>query len=156
MADALSIGDAAAVLGIEPHVLRHWEDVKLLHPPRTSGGHRAYDHELITRARLIRVCQRAGMSLAEIRALATTGTTRRVELVAAKRAEIHAAVARLRTADAFLEHVLTCRHPIVSECEQCSSFATDHTGRGGPRPAPGRVDARQASQRLAQRPLRLV
>lgn len=123
MADALRIGDAAAILGIDSHVLRHWEDMELLHPPRSTRGHRVYDDELVTRARLIRVCQRAGMSLAEIRALGTAGTARQVELVAAKHAEIHAAVEQLHRADEFLEHLLACRHPIVSECEQCTSFA---------------------------------
>lgn len=117
------IGDAAAMLGIESHVLRHWEDMGLLHPPRSASGHRVYNDELLTRARLIRVCQRAGMSLAEIGALATADMPRRAELVAAKRAEIHGAVEQLHRADAFLEHLLACRHPIASECAQCSDFA---------------------------------
>ncbi len=95
MTDGLRIGDAAAMLGLDSHVLRHWEEMGLLRPPRSSSGHRVYDDELVTRARLIRVCQRAGMSLAEIRALGTAGMARRVELVAAKRAEIQAAVEQL-------------------------------------------------------------
>ncbi len=124
MTDGLRIGAAAAMLGLDSHVLRHWEDMGLLHPPRSTSGHRVYDDELITRARLIRVCQRAGMALAEIRALGTAGKARRAELVAAKRAEIHGAVEQLHRADEFLEHQLACRHPVASECEQCSGFAS--------------------------------
>ncbi len=123
MAEGLRIGDAAAMLGIDTHVLRHWEDMGLLHPPRSASGHRVYADELVTHARLIRVCQRAGMSLAEIRALGTAGTARRAELVAAKRAEIQGAVEQLHRADEFLDHLLACRHPIASECQQCSGFA---------------------------------
>jgi DNA-binding transcriptional MerR regulator len=47
------IGAAAAALGTEAHVLRHWEDTGLLQPPRSSSGHRSYDEEQLTRARLI-------------------------------------------------------------------------------------------------------
>ena len=69
MKEALAIGPAAAALRIEPHVLRHWEDVGVLVPGRTVTGHRRYDDELLTRARLIRLCQRAGLSLTDIRSL---------------------------------------------------------------------------------------
>lgn len=130
MAADIRIGDAAADLGVDPHVLRHWEDMGLLRPPRSSSGHRTYDDELLTRARLIQVCQRAGMSLAEIRELGTAGRKRRVALVAAKRTAIRDVVQRLRRADAFLAHQLECRHPMLSECEQCSGFAAEQNSAG--------------------------
>ena len=65
----LRIGDVAARLGIATHVLRHWEDAGVLEPARLANGHRVYDEETVTRAQLIRLCQRAGMSLSEIGAL---------------------------------------------------------------------------------------
>ncbi|MGY2062412.1 helix-turn-helix domain-containing protein, partial [Nocardia gipuzkoensis] len=46
------IGDAAAELGIEAHVLRHWESVGLLTPPRTPSGHRSYDRQTLDQARM--------------------------------------------------------------------------------------------------------
>ena len=133
------IGEAAATLGVDTHVLRHWEDMGLLRPPRSSSGHRVYDEELVTRARLIQVCQRAGMSLAQIRELGAASPGQRVDLVIAKQAEIREVVDRLLLADAFLEHLLACRHPIVSECAQCTGFAAAHQGPGRP------LDAARAS-----------
>jgi MerR family copper efflux transcriptional regulator len=56
----LKIGDAAAVLGIAAHVLRHWESVGLLTPPRSSSGHRVYDQQTLDKARLIKTLQGRG------------------------------------------------------------------------------------------------
>lgn len=123
MTDEFRIGDAAAKLGIETHVLRHWEDMGLLHPARSASGHRIYDDELVTRARLIRICQRAGMSLEEVRAVGLAEHSRRAELIRSKQADIRRQIERLRSADAFLAHLLTCSHPVASECRDCSEFA---------------------------------
>jgi MerR family transcriptional regulator, copper efflux regulator len=121
--DAIAIGAAAAALGIEPHVLRHWEDVGVLVPRRTPTGHRRYDDELLTRAHLIRMCQRAGLSLADIRALYAADRTERIGIVADNRDRISHAIAKLQRAEQFLAHVLNCVHPMVSECPLCVDFA---------------------------------
>ena len=123
MANAFRIGEAADRLGIPTHVLRHWEDVGLLHPARAANGHRIYDDELVARARLIRICQRAGMSLEEVRTLGLARGTHRAELVRTKQADLRRQVDRLRRAEAFLAHLLTCSHPLVVECPDCSEFA---------------------------------
>ncbi|KAA1418282.1 MerR family transcriptional regulator [Mumia zhuanghuii] len=118
----MRVGDAADVLGIAAHVLRHWEDVGLLRPPRLPSGHRVYDDQTIAEARMIQICQRAGLSLAEIRDLAAADRTERLGMIAAKRASIAAQVADLELADLFLSHVVTCTHPVVSECDECSGL----------------------------------
>lgn len=120
----MRIGDAAAALRVPAHVLRHWEDVGVLVPHRTRAGHREYDDELVLRGRLVRISQRAGLSLAEIRRLVAGDTPSRVELIRGKREEIAARIGALRRADRFLEHVLRCVHPAVSDCPACSEFAT--------------------------------
>jgi hypothetical protein len=79
------------------------------------------------------------MSLAQIRELGAASPDQRVDLVIAKQAEIRDVVDRLLLADAFLEHLRACRHPIVSECEQCTEFAAAHQGSGRP------LDAARAS-----------
>ena len=121
--DTVAIGPAAAALGIEPHVLRHWEDVGVLAPRRTPTGHRRYDDELLTRARLIRLCQRAGLSLADIRALYAADRDGRIGIVAGNRHRILQSITELQRAEQFLAHMLDCVHPIVSECPQCAAFA---------------------------------
>lgn len=120
----LKVGDAAAHLGVAAHVLRHWEDVGLLRPARLASGHRAYDDQALAHARMIQICQRAGLSLAEIRSLAVADRGRRVDAITAKRAEIAEHAAALERADRFLAHVVTCVHPIVSECEECTALVS--------------------------------
>jgi MerR family transcriptional regulator, copper efflux regulator len=133
MTETVPVGRAAAELGIETHVLRHWEDVGVLVPLRTQSGHRRYDDELLTRARLIRLCQRAGLSLADIRALYAADRPARIGIVEGNRERIVLTIAKLERAEQFLAHVLNCVHPMVSECPHCSDFA----GGDGRAVAPG-------------------
>ena len=123
-ANGQRIGDAAAVLGVATHVLRHWEDVGLLRPGRLSSGHRAYDAQTIGQARMIQICQRAGLSLAEIGALGAGDRARRIALIEAKRAEMAEHVAQVQFADAFLAHVVSCTHELISECPECAAMVS--------------------------------
>ena len=129
------IGDAAATLAVATHVLRHWEDVGLLRPRRLSSGHRAYDDQTIGQARMIQICQQAGLSLAEIKELARRDRGRRIALIESKRAQIAQQVSNLRRADKFLEHIAHCEHPVISECPECSALTN-----------PGRPVGRRAAR----------
>ena len=40
----------------------------------------------------------------------------------------------LRRADAFLEHTLTCAHPVVTQCPECSGFASGRDLTAAARP----------------------
>lgn len=122
--EAMKIGDAAAVLGIEAHVLRHWESVGLLAPRRSPSGHRSYDAQLLDVARLIRRLQRTGLSLDQIRELGYSAHEDRLAHIAARRAELRERITLLQAADRFLEHVTACRHPIIAECPECSDFVS--------------------------------
>ncbi|MEN3319856.1 MAG: MerR family transcriptional regulator, copper efflux regulator [Mycobacterium sp.] len=124
------IGDAAAVLAVAPHVLRHWEDVGLLRPRRLSSGHRAYDDQTIGQARMIQICQRAGLSLTEIKELGVGDRGNRVALIESKRAQIAQQVWGLRLADKFLAHIAHCEHPVISECPECSAITGKSRSRG--------------------------
>ena len=86
--DGLKIGDAAVQVGVPAHVLRHWESVGLLHPPRSGSGHRAYDRQTLDQARLIRTLQRTGLSLSRIRELGRSGRGDRMAMIADERAEL--------------------------------------------------------------------
>ncbi|MFF3571924.1 MerR family transcriptional regulator [Nocardia jiangxiensis] len=119
----LRIGDAAAILGIEAHVLRHWESVGLLHPPRTPSGHRTYNQQTLDIARLIRILQRTGLSLEQIRDLGANSSATRITLIETRRAEIRARMALLEATDSFLAHLTTCSHPLIADCPECSKFS---------------------------------
>lgn len=136
----LRIGDAAATLGIAAHVLRHWESVGLLAPPRSPSGHRTYDEQTLNQARLIRTLQRTGLSLSQIRGMAHAGHDDRIVLIDAKRAEIRDRIALLRATDRFLSHILSCRHPVVAECPDCSRFVARQFRPDSPEFAPAALE----------------
>ncbi|WP_330180667.1 MerR family transcriptional regulator [Nocardia sp. NBC_01503] len=127
-AQDMRIGDAAAALGIEAHVLRHWESVGLLNPPRSPSGHRSYDPNTLDVARIIRLLQRAGLSLDQIRQLGLSSCDDRRGLINDKRADIERQLELLRTTDRFLEHLTECSHPIIAECPDCSEFTRAERG----------------------------
>lgn len=123
MGDMYAVGAAAAAVGVESHVLRHWEDVGVLVPLRSASGHRRYDDELLARARLVRLLQQAGLALAEIRALRAADRDGRIDLIATTLERIRTDISRLQRAEQFLSHVVTCVHPLVSECPDCAVIA---------------------------------
>ncbi|WP_158675794.1 MerR family transcriptional regulator [Nocardia stercoris] len=135
----LRIGDAAAELGIEAHVLRHWESVGLLHPERSPSGHRSYTPNVLDRCRMILILQRTGLSLAQIRELGSSAHDERLRLIAGKRAEISRRLALLRATDRFLAHLAECRHPVIAECPECSAFTRADRGAGSRVPTPRAV-----------------
>ena len=119
---SLTIGELGARADVAPHVLRHWEDVGLLHPERTPSGHRRYPEATTATVRTIRRLQRAGLSLEGIAALGRGAADRRA-LVARHVARLTEDRATLDAAIAFLTHTLTCRHPVADECPGCAAFA---------------------------------
>jgi DNA-binding transcriptional MerR regulator len=63
----LRSGELAALAGISPDTLRHYERMKLLPvPARSSGNYRLYPPEALDRVRLIRHALVVGFSLPEL------------------------------------------------------------------------------------------
>jgi MerR family redox-sensitive transcriptional activator SoxR len=70
--DLLTIGEVAERAGIAHSALRFYESEGLVHSERTAGNQRRYHRSELRRIAFIRVAQRVGLSLEEIReALAT-------------------------------------------------------------------------------------
>ena len=75
--DLLTIGEAAARAGLATSALRYYEREGLIHSTRTGGNQRRYDRDVLRRIAFVRVAQRVGVSLEEIReALATLPESR--------------------------------------------------------------------------------
>lgn len=73
----LSIGEVAERTGIAPSALRFYESEGLIESTRSSGGQRRYQRSMLRRVAFVRVAQRVGLSLEEIRdALATLPRSR--------------------------------------------------------------------------------
>ena len=63
----LSIGAVADRTGVAPSALRYYEDEGLICAERTAGNQRRYHRDVLRRVSFIRVAQRVGLSLEEIR-----------------------------------------------------------------------------------------
>jgi MerR family transcriptional regulator, redox-sensitive transcriptional activator SoxR len=70
MSDAktFTVGEVAERAGIATSALRFYESNGLIRSDRTEAGHRRYHADVLRRVSFIRVAQRVGLSLAEIRA----------------------------------------------------------------------------------------
>ena len=67
------ISDAAAMAGVETHVLRYWEDELDLTIPRNEMGHRYYTSENIQEFKRIKELKEKGYQLKAIRAILHNG-----------------------------------------------------------------------------------
>lgn len=63
----LAIGEIAERAGMATSALRYYESEGLIASVRTSGGQRRYSRDMLRRLAFIRVAQRVGLSLDDIR-----------------------------------------------------------------------------------------
>lgn len=117
------IAEVAEILQLAPHVLRHWEDQGVVVASRSPNGYREYDDEALTRLRVVKACREAGVSLPRIRVLLHRDEAGRAEVIRDERARVTTQLAELRSTLLFLDHVLGCRHSLMSRCHSCSRFA---------------------------------
>src|SRR5262245_24651342 len=113
------IGELGRRTGLATSALRYYEQVGLLVPAGRSNGRRYYGPESTERVALILLCQDAGFTLAEIRAIAAAGSRRHPSwrhLMEAKLLELEASIAQAQRAKALIEHGLACRHRELSLC----------------------------------------
>ncbi|MCX6407449.1 MAG: MerR family transcriptional regulator [Propionibacteriales bacterium] len=118
----MRVGAAAAQVGVAAHVLRHWEDEGVVVPDRTAAGHRDYTDEHLHRLRVVRSCQRVGLRLSQIRLVLHRDAAGRDGVIAEHLEHLRRQRAELDAAEAFLTHVLTCEHDLMSRCERCSAY----------------------------------
>src|SRR5262249_26860734 len=65
--ESLAIGDVATRTGVAPSALRFYEREGLIASERSDGGQRRFNREVLRRVAFIRVAQRVGLTLDEIR-----------------------------------------------------------------------------------------
>ena len=121
----MRIGEAAERLGVETHVLRHWEQVGALTIERDASGYRVYDDQALERARTVLKLRRVGLSLAEATAAMSPKKAHAQKVVAAKIEVLEQEVARRRQAITFLQHTVDCRHRFLDDCSDCASFVRE-------------------------------
>jgi MerR family transcriptional regulator, redox-sensitive transcriptional activator SoxR len=64
----LSIGEMAERSGVATSALRYYESEGLISSERSAGGQRRYSREMLRRVAFVRIAQRVGLSLDDIRA----------------------------------------------------------------------------------------
>jgi DNA-binding transcriptional MerR regulator len=104
--------------------LRYYERIGLLSPAERAGGRRHYTASSAERVALIRLCQNAGFTLAEIgRLLAARSWGRRGwgHLAERKIAELDARIADAQRAKKLINHALECPHRDFLACPRFRS-----------------------------------
>ncbi|MGF0166296.1 MerR family transcriptional regulator [Streptomyces koyangensis] len=117
-----TIGEAAAELGGETHVLRHWESVGALTVRRDTNGYRVYDDGALEQARTVPRLRRVGLSLPEVTAAMAPAKPAARAVVRAKIAALEEENAHRRQAVTFLRHTAECRHRYLDDCPECAAF----------------------------------
>ena len=101
----LTIGQLASRTGLAVRTIRYWSDIGAVPPAgRSSGGHRLYDAESVTRLELVATLRELGLGLDEVaRVLAREATV--ADLAAAHVAALDARIRSLRLTRAVLSAV---------------------------------------------------
>jgi DNA-binding transcriptional MerR regulator len=114
----IAIGELARRTGLASSALRYYERVGLLAPATRAGGRRHYGASSAERVALIRLCQDAGFTLGEIRALLAAGSRRRswIRFAQAKVRELDSRISRAERARALVQHALACPRRSLVTC----------------------------------------
>jgi len=62
----MNIGEAAAVSGVSAKMIRHYEEIGLIHAQRSDNGYRTYGQHDLSVLRFIRNARELGFPLAEV------------------------------------------------------------------------------------------
>src|SRR5215813_9912052 len=115
----IAIGELARRTGLASSALRYYERAGLLSPTARAGGRRYYGSSSAERVALIQLCQDAGFTLREIRALVTAWSRRSrlwAPLAKAKLRELDTRIAQAERAKTLVQHALACPHRNLVTC----------------------------------------
>lgn len=133
----LSIGAVAARSGVAVSALHFYESKGLIHSRRSSGNQRRYPREVLRRVAVIKVAQRAGIPLAEIKDALSTLPDQRTPTAAdwralssRWRAELDARIERLTRLRDQLDGCIGCGCLSLRDCPLRNPG--DSAAAGGP------------------------
>ncbi|BFV59593.1 hypothetical protein KCMC57_up46970 [Kitasatospora sp. CMC57] len=111
----LTIGQLAGATGVPASAIRFWERHGLLPEPERQGGQRRYPPEAVERIVVLRKCQQAGLTLAEIREFQLKQSLRQT-MIRSKIIEIEQRMVDLDHAHQLLTHALRCGEEDIVMC----------------------------------------
>ena len=133
MSDLLDIGEVAARTGMAASTLRYYEREGILVSAERKGLRRQYQPNVLDTLAVVALCQRAGFSLAEIKALMATGGEQSWKTIAVrKRDELRSQIRHLEMLADHLDHALGCPSPNVFDCEHFQSALRQALPSGDP------------------------
>src|SRR5215831_16950674 len=147
----IPIGELARRTGLASSALRYYERAGLLSPTARAGGRRHYGPSSIERVALIQLCQDAGFTLREIRALVTAWSRRSrlwAPLAQAKLRELDARIAQAKRAKTLVQHALACPH---RNLVTCPNFRATLNAYRDSRERPSRAAGEEALPRMVHR-----
>jgi DNA-binding transcriptional MerR regulator len=147
----IAIGELARRTGLASSALRYYERVGLLSPAARAGGRRHYGASSAERVAVIQLCQDAGFTLGEIRALLAAFSRHGrawARLAEAKLHELDTRIAQAERAKAMVQHALGCPHRTIATCP---NFRTTLRAYLDSRERPGQVAGENVGTRGRQR-----
>jgi MerR family transcriptional regulator, redox-sensitive transcriptional activator SoxR len=120
--EGIAIGEVARMAGINASAIRYYEKAGLLAKPERVNGRRRYGPEVLDILAEIRVAQRAGFTIAEIRTLMNGFSAedplseRWRSLARGKLAYVEALIDRAQTMKRLLERGLHCECLSIEDC----------------------------------------
>jgi DNA-binding transcriptional MerR regulator len=107
VAQELTVGDVASLVGVSVRTLHHWDAVGLVRPQgRTSGGYRAYSAADVGRIHRVLVYQELGFALTAIAALLDDPAVNETEQLQRQRRLLEERITRLRQMADAVDQVL--------------------------------------------------
>jgi len=147
----IAIGELARRTGLASSALRYYERAGLLSPTARAGGRRHYGPSSAERVALVQLCQDAGFTLREIRALVTAWSRRSrlwAPLAKAKLRELDARITQAKRAKTLVQHALACPHRNLVTGPNFRAALKTYLGS---RARPGQAAYEKAVPRIVQR-----
>ncbi|MCV0336419.1 MULTISPECIES: MerR family transcriptional regulator [unclassified Microbacterium] len=124
-----SVGEVADRFELPTNVLRHWESVGLLRPPRDSAGRRRYGEDEVVRIAVIQRSKAAGMSLEQIAVLLDDGSAGRHQVLQQHLDDIDRRMEEMRRSREMTEHAMDCRAHDIATCPRFRAGVDDVLAR---------------------------
>lgn len=124
-----SVGEVAERFDLPTNVLRHWESVGLLRPPRDPAERRRYGEDEIVRIAVIQRSKAAGMSLEQIAVLLDDGSAGRHQVLQQHLDDIDRRMEEMRLSRAMTEHAMGCRAHDIATCPRFRAGVDDVLAR---------------------------
>lgn len=142
----MTIGQLADRFGLATHVLRFWEEERLLEPAARVNGRRRYSADQMARVVVILRGKAVGLSLADIREMLHAPDRESRQVVLRRHhEELERRIAEAEIARKMVEHALTCEYADFTKCptfqhiaEGSCEFMQPPAALSSPSPSPAR------------------